>query len=181
MYPHSSTSIPTSSLRRQTPILYWFFLLLLCSAYLQGGLEKLWNFQAALAEMRHFGMEPARLFAMVTIVGELGASLMILTGRLRWIGALYLAMFTFAANFLANVSGCSKAWCARCPKTASTNISVWWVRFSSSRGSISTRAMATQAQPDFLDPPLAREERPTAGISVATMTATRSRPHYLGS
>ena len=102
MYPHSSTSIPTSSLRRQTPILYWFFLLLLCSAYLQGGLEKLWNFQAALAEMRHFGMEPARLFAMVTIVGELGASLMILMGRLRRVGALYLAMFTFAANFLAN-------------------------------------------------------------------------------
>jgi uncharacterized membrane protein YphA (DoxX/SURF4 family) len=101
MYLNASHSILTRP-HRHTPVLYWCFLLLLCSAYLQGGLEKTWNFPAALAEMRHFGMEPAGLFAPLTIVGELGASLMILAGMLRWMGALYLALFTLAANLLAN-------------------------------------------------------------------------------
>jgi uncharacterized membrane protein YphA (DoxX/SURF4 family) len=76
--------------------------LLLCSAYLQGGLEKLFDFPAAVAEMQHFGIAPAELFAPLTIAGELGASLLILAGMLRWAGALYLALFTLAANFLAN-------------------------------------------------------------------------------
>lgn len=60
------------------------------------------DFPAAIAEMHHFGMAPAGLFALLTIAGELGASLMILAGMLRWAGALYLALFTLAANFLAN-------------------------------------------------------------------------------
>lgn len=102
MYSNASRSIPTCRPRRHTPLLYRCFLLLLCSAYLQGGLEKMLNYPAAIAEMRHFGMAPAGLFALLTIAGELGASLMILVGALRWIGALYLALFTLAANFLAN-------------------------------------------------------------------------------
>lgn len=81
---------------------YWCFLLLLCSAYLQGGIAKALDFPAALAEMRHFGLAPAGLLALLTILGELGASLLVLSGRLRWAGALYLASFTLAANFIAN-------------------------------------------------------------------------------
>jgi uncharacterized membrane protein YphA (DoxX/SURF4 family) len=102
VYLNPSHAIPISRPRRQTSPLYWCFLLLLCSAYLQGGLEKMLDYPGAMAEMRHFGMQPAGLFALLTIVGELGASLMILAGRLRWMGALYLALFTLAANFLAN-------------------------------------------------------------------------------
>lgn len=102
MYPNAARSIPTSSPRREPRILYWCFLLLLCSAYLQGGLEKAWDFPAAHAEMRHFGMEPAAPFALLTIAGELGAALLVLSGRWRWAGALYLALFTLAANFVAN-------------------------------------------------------------------------------
>jgi len=95
-------TMPTRAPLPQTSLLYRCLLLLLCAAYLQGGLEKLFDFSAAMAEMRHFGIAPAALFAPLTIAGELGASLMILAGPLRWVGALYLALFTFVANFLAN-------------------------------------------------------------------------------
>lgn len=102
MYPHTAYSIPTSRPHHHTRIAYWCFLLLLCSAYLQGGLEKAFDFPVALAEMRHFGLAPAGPFALLTIIGELGASLLVLGGVLRWAGALYLALFTLAANFVAN-------------------------------------------------------------------------------
>jgi uncharacterized membrane protein YphA (DoxX/SURF4 family) len=86
----------------RTGIVQWCCLLLLCSAYLQGGLEKAVDFPAALAEMRHFGLAPPAPLAVLTIAGELGASLLVLSGVLRWAGAAYLAGFTLAANLLAN-------------------------------------------------------------------------------
>ncbi len=76
-------------------------LLLLCAAYLQGGLVKLTDFPGALAEMNHFGLRPAPLFAVAVIVLQLGACAMILSGRLRWLGALALAVFTVLATGLA--------------------------------------------------------------------------------
>jgi uncharacterized membrane protein YphA (DoxX/SURF4 family) len=102
MQPRSAPAIPTVQHSRQSGILYWCFLLLLCSAYLQGGLEKAFDFPAALAEMRHFGIAPAAPFALMTIGGELAASFLILSGMKRWAGALYLALFTLAANLVAN-------------------------------------------------------------------------------
>jgi uncharacterized membrane protein YphA (DoxX/SURF4 family) len=93
--------IPTST-RRRTGLIQWCCLLLLCSAYLQGGLEKAFDFPTALAEMRHFGMAPAGPLAVLTIAGELGASVLVLSGVLRWAGAAYLAVFTLAANLVAN-------------------------------------------------------------------------------
>lgn len=76
-------------------------LLGLCAAYLQGGLNKLLDYPSALGEMQHFGLSPAGLFAPLVIALELGASLMILTGFGRWLGALALAGFTVAATFIA--------------------------------------------------------------------------------
>jgi uncharacterized membrane protein YphA (DoxX/SURF4 family) len=73
----------------------------LCAAYLQGGLVKLGDFPGALGEMQHFGLAPAPVFAVLVIVLELGASVLILTGRLRWLGALALGGFTLAATLLA--------------------------------------------------------------------------------
>ena len=84
------------------PALRWIALLLLVSAYLQGGLDKAVDFAAAVGEMHHFGLEPAAPLALAVIVLELGASLLILSGRLRWLGALALAAFTLAATFVAN-------------------------------------------------------------------------------
>ncbi|HEY9109664.1 MAG TPA: DoxX family protein [Roseateles sp.] len=84
-----------------SPVLRWVALLLLCAAYLQGGLQKAFDFPAAVAEMNHFGLSPAGPMAIAVIVLELGAAAMILTGRLRWLGALALAGFTLMATFVA--------------------------------------------------------------------------------
>lgn len=84
-----------------SPALRWIALLLLCAAYLQGGLNKAMDFDAALGEMNHFGLSPAGPLAVAVIVLELGASALILVGRLRWLGALALAGFTLMATFMA--------------------------------------------------------------------------------
>lgn len=84
------------------PAVRWIALLGLCAAYIQGGLTKAFDFQGAVAEMIHFGLSPAAPFAVLVIVLEIVASLMILTGRLRWLGALALAAFTLGATFMAN-------------------------------------------------------------------------------
>lgn len=73
----------------------------LCAAYIQGALNKLIDFPSALAEMTHFGLSPAAFFAVVVIVLELSASIMILAGLWRWLGALALAAFTLMATFVA--------------------------------------------------------------------------------
>ncbi|RDI97353.1 DoxX family protein [Dyella solisilvae] len=85
-----------------TPPVRWLALLGLCAAYLQGGIQKLLDFHAAVAEASHFGLSPAAAVAALTIVLELGASLMILLGLWRWFGALLLAGFTLLASFIAN-------------------------------------------------------------------------------
>ena len=83
-------------------MLRWLALLALCTAYLQGGFDKATNFAGAVAEMQHFGLAPAVPLAVLTIVVEIGASLLILTGVYRWAAALVLAGFTLFASFLAN-------------------------------------------------------------------------------
>ncbi|MDB5653288.1 MAG: Membrane protein, partial [Tardiphaga sp.] len=60
------------------------------------------DFSGAVAEIDHFGLAPAVPLAVVTIALELVASLLILTGVYRWLGALSLAGFTLFATFLAN-------------------------------------------------------------------------------
>lgn len=85
---------PTGALR-------FFALLLLCAAYIQGPVTKLLDFPGAIAEMEHFGLRPAALFAVGVIVFELVMSALILIGRWRWLAALALAGFTLAATFVA--------------------------------------------------------------------------------
>ncbi|HWT98404.1 MAG TPA: DoxX family protein [Terriglobales bacterium] len=83
-------------------LLHRLALLALCAAYLQGGLSKALDFDTAVAEMQHFNLEPAAPIAVATIALEIGASLLILSGYLRWLAALALAGFTLMASFLAN-------------------------------------------------------------------------------
>lgn len=80
----------------------WLALLALCAAYLQGGLAKAFDFAGAVAETQHFGLPFAVPLSALTIVVELGASLLILSGIYRWAGALVLAGFTLFATFVAN-------------------------------------------------------------------------------
>lgn len=84
------------------PALRWIGLLGLCAAYLQGGLNKLADFGGAIAEMRHFGLEPAAPFAVAVIVTELLGAGLVLSGRLRWLGALWLGGFTLVSTLVAN-------------------------------------------------------------------------------
>lgn len=91
---------------RSEPVWFaWIYrlgLLLLCSAYLQGGINKALDFSAAVAEMQHFGLAPAAPLALATIALEIVASLMVISGVWRWLAALGLAGFTLCATFLAN-------------------------------------------------------------------------------
>lgn len=82
-------------------VLTFVALLALCAAYIQGPLTKLFDFQSAIGEMEHFGLHPATFFAVAVIAFELAASAMILSGFLRWLGALALAVFTLLATFVA--------------------------------------------------------------------------------
>jgi uncharacterized membrane protein YphA (DoxX/SURF4 family) len=84
------------------PSVRWIALLALCAAYLQGGINKAADFSGAIAEMNHFGLSPAAPLALATIIVELGASAMVLSGFYRWLGALALAGFTLFATFVAN-------------------------------------------------------------------------------
>lgn len=84
------------------PWIRWVCLLLLCAAYLQGGINKLTDFGSAIAEMHHFGLSPEGPLAALVIALELGASAAILTGYYRWLGAGFLGVFTLMATFVAN-------------------------------------------------------------------------------
>ena len=81
---------------------YVIALLGLCAAYIQGGLTKLLDFSAAVAETQSFGLPFAAAATAATIVTELAGSALILTGIYRWLGALWLAGFTLFATFVAN-------------------------------------------------------------------------------
>ncbi len=86
---------------QRVPALRWFALLLLCAAYIQGPVTKILDFDGAIAEMSHFGLVPAPVFAILVIVFELTACALILSGRWRWLAALGLAGFTLMATFIA--------------------------------------------------------------------------------
>lgn len=102
MLRSSTDQSPQGPAHRLASALHGLALLGLCAAYLQGGVNKLLDFPAAVQEMQHFGLAPAPLMAGSTIALELGASLMVLTGWWRGLAAALLACFTLAATFLAN-------------------------------------------------------------------------------
>lgn len=70
--------------------------------YLLGGVMKLADWPAAVAEQAHFGLQPAAIFAALTIAVELLGPALILAGRLVWLGAGMLGVFTLLAAVLAN-------------------------------------------------------------------------------
>ena len=85
-----------------TRAVHFVALLGLCAAYIQGGLTKLLDFNAAVAETQSFGLPLADSITGVTIITELFGSALILSGIYRWCGALWLATFTLFATFTAN-------------------------------------------------------------------------------
>ena len=88
-------------------ILHWPWVLfaarlVLTSSFLLGGLRKLFHFSAAIAEQEHFGLRPGWLWAAVTILIELGGSLLVLSGYAVWLGAGALGCLTAVAMLKAD-------------------------------------------------------------------------------
>ncbi len=96
-----TTQKPASPTVTASRVIRFLALLALCAAYIQGPLTKIFDFEGALAEMTHFGLLPAPLFAVGVIVFELSMSALILSGFYRRLGALALAVFTLAATVIA--------------------------------------------------------------------------------
>ena len=67
-----------------------------------GWLIKLTDWHGAVAEQANFGMSPPAFWAALTIGLELVGPVLILTGRLVWLGAGMLGVFTLLAAFTAN-------------------------------------------------------------------------------
>ena len=74
----------------------------LASAYLIGGVNKLFDFPSAVAEQEHFGLHPAWIWAVLAIAIEIGGSLLVVAGRLVWLGAGALGVLTAIAMLVAN-------------------------------------------------------------------------------
>ena len=60
------------------------------------------DFQGAVAEQAHFGLKPPSLWAAFAIAVELIGPLLIIRGRLVWLGAGAIAVLTAIATFVAN-------------------------------------------------------------------------------
>ncbi|MBN3836700.1 DoxX family protein [Burkholderia sp. Ac-20344] len=76
--------------------------LALVSAYLIGGVAKALDFDGAIAEQAHFGLQPAALWAALAIAVEIAGSLCVVLGRFTWLGAGSLGMLTLVAMAVAN-------------------------------------------------------------------------------
>ncbi len=75
---------------------------LLTLPYWTSGIAKLFDLAGALGEARHFGLEPAALVVAVTILVQIGCSLLIIIGRQAWLGAGALGVFTAIATLIAH-------------------------------------------------------------------------------
>jgi transmembrane protein len=75
----------------------WFGYLariLLTFGFWASGLAKLIDFQGGVAEMAHFGLEPAVAFNVATIITQLVGSALVILNRWTWLGAGALGVFT---------------------------------------------------------------------------------------
>ncbi len=74
----------------------------LTGAYILGGLTKLFDFPGAVAEQAHFGLQPAAVWAALSIAIELIGPALIISGRLVWLGAGALGVLTAIATLVAD-------------------------------------------------------------------------------
>jgi uncharacterized membrane protein YphA (DoxX/SURF4 family) len=74
----------------------------LTAAFWWSGIAKLTHFGDAIAEVRHFGLEPAALIATMTVVVQLAGSALVISGCAVWLGAGALAVFTLLATLVAH-------------------------------------------------------------------------------
>ena len=78
----------------RTPLVALIARIALTFPFWGSGLAKLISFDAGVAEMAHFGLHPAAVFNVATIIVQLGGSLLIIANRYAWLGAGALSFFT---------------------------------------------------------------------------------------
>jgi uncharacterized membrane protein YphA (DoxX/SURF4 family) len=76
--------------------------ILLTMPYWTSGIAKLADWNDAMAEAAHFGLRPALAIAALTILVQLGGSLLVIAGRWAWLGAGALGVFTVLATLIAH-------------------------------------------------------------------------------
>ena len=87
----------------QSRVYYTLATALLTYIFWWSGLNKIFDFAGAMAEMEHFGLHPAALFAAATIALQVLGSLAIISAsRWAWLGAGALAVFTLSTIPLAH-------------------------------------------------------------------------------
>jgi transmembrane protein len=74
----------------------------LCLPFWWSGLSKLIDFAGGTSEMAALGLEPAWLFNALTILVQLGGSLLVILNRWTWLGAGALGVFTALVTVLAH-------------------------------------------------------------------------------
>ncbi|MGF7148277.1 putative membrane protein YphA (DoxX/SURF4 family) [Sphingomonas zeicaulis] len=75
---------------------------LLTLPYWTSGFAKLADLNGALGEARHFGLEPAWLVVVLTLLIQLGGSLLLIIRRWGWLGAGALGVFTALATLIGH-------------------------------------------------------------------------------
>lgn len=82
---------------------YTFSTALLTFIFWWSGIQKVFDFAGAQAEMQHFGLTPTAVFAALTIAVQLlGSAAIICASRWAWLGAGALAVFTLSTIPLAH-------------------------------------------------------------------------------
>jgi len=74
----------------------------LTTPYWFAGLYKLTHLPDALGEAAHFGLKPAGLVVALTVIVQLGGSVLLILGRLGWLAAGALGVFTALATLIAH-------------------------------------------------------------------------------
>jgi transmembrane protein len=76
--------------------------IMVTAPFIVGGLTKLLNWQAGVAEMAHVGLYPASFFNALTFCTQLIGSALVIANRWTWLGAGALGIFTLWATYLAH-------------------------------------------------------------------------------
>lgn len=71
------------------------------SAYWVTGLQQLFDWTDAVAEMRSFALQPAPLITAAVIVVKIGGSVLVIADSFVWLGAGALGVFTLQARLIA--------------------------------------------------------------------------------
>jgi transmembrane protein len=95
-FGRSRGKVVTQSIRMLlgSPALEVVARIVLCFPFWGSGLAKLIDFQGGVAEMAFFGLQPAVLFNIATIITQLSGSALIILNRATWLGAGALGIFT---------------------------------------------------------------------------------------